>query len=73
MDIQGKNLWQHAAGDSDHNHVDICLKWGVILNGPGGEGEWNGGTHYGYLGRRKQTGRILRLSQPDRTESHEFQ
>ena len=53
MDIQGKNLWQHAAGDSDHNHVDICLKWGVILNGPGGEGEWNGGTHYGYLGRKQ--------------------
>ena len=54
VNIQGRNLWQHAAGDSDHNHVDICLKWGVILNGPGGEGEWNGGTHYGYLGSRKQ-------------------
>ena len=47
MNIEGKNLWQHAAGDPAHNHVDLCLKWGVILNGPGGGGPWNGGTDYG--------------------------
>ena len=53
MNIQGKNLWQHAAGDGDNNHVKLCLKWSVILNGPGGEGEWNGGAHYSYLGRKQ--------------------
>lgn len=37
MDIQGKNLWQHSAGDQEHNHVDICLEWGVILTGLGDE------------------------------------
>ena len=53
MDIQGKNLWQHAAGDGDNNYVEMCLKWGVILNGPGGQGEWNGGNHYSDLGRKQ--------------------
>ena len=53
MNIQGKNLWQHAAWDPDHHYVDLCLKWGVILNGPGEEGEWNGGTPYDYLGRKQ--------------------
>ena len=55
MDVQGRNLWQHAAGDPAHNHVDMCLKWGVILIGPGEEGEWNGGTHYDYFGWREQS------------------
>ena len=27
--------WQHAAGDTNRNYADICLKWDVILNGPG--------------------------------------
>ena len=53
MDIRNKNLWQHAAGDGDNNHVEMCLKWGVILHGPGRDGEWNGGTHYSYLGRKQ--------------------
>ena len=53
MDIQGRNLWQHAAGDSDHKHVDMCLKWGVILIGSGEEGEWNGGIHYDYFELRR--------------------
>lgn len=37
MNIQGRNLWQHSAGDQEHNHVDICLKRGVILTGLGDE------------------------------------
>ena len=35
MNIEGKTLWQHAAGDPDHNHVKLCLDWDVILSGPG--------------------------------------
>lgn len=36
-DIQ---YWQQAAGDSDRNYAHICLKWGVVLNGPGYAGKW---------------------------------
>jgi hypothetical protein len=32
--------WQEAAGDNDRNYVDLCLKWGVILNGPGYAGPY---------------------------------
>ena len=35
MNIEGKTVWQHAAGDSHHNHASLCLKWGVIVTGPG--------------------------------------
>lgn len=35
MNIEGKTVWQHAAGDWGHEHVDICLDWEVILVGPG--------------------------------------
>ena len=35
MNIEGKIVWQHAAGDRGHEHVDICLEWEVILIGPG--------------------------------------
>lgn len=35
-----KKYWQVAAGDNDRNNVEICLKWGVILNGPGNYGDW---------------------------------
>ncbi|MCH8077760.1 MAG: hypothetical protein IIC64_18275 [SAR324 cluster bacterium] len=40
MDITGKKIWQVAAGDTDRNYADICLKWDVILNGPGSAGPW---------------------------------
>lgn len=40
MNIEGKTVWQHAAGDTDRNYVDICHKRGVILNGPGHLGPW---------------------------------
>jgi hypothetical protein len=40
MDIANKTIWQIAAGDTDRNYADLCLKWDVILNGPGGEGKW---------------------------------
>jgi hypothetical protein len=40
MNINGLTIWQQAAGDTDRNYADICLRWGVILNGPGHEGPW---------------------------------
>lgn len=35
-----KKIWQQAAGDRDRNYAEICLKWDVILNGPGYAGSW---------------------------------
>jgi len=35
MNIEGKTIWQQAAGDKDRNYVDVCIEWSVILNGPG--------------------------------------
>ncbi len=40
MDIIGKRIWQVAAGDTNRNYADLCLKWDVILNGPGSAGKW---------------------------------
>jgi len=33
-------VWQQAAGDLNRDFSDLCLKWGVILNGPGELGPW---------------------------------
>ena len=36
MDIDGRRIWQHAAGDRDHRHTEVCIEWDVILSrGPG--------------------------------------
>lgn len=35
INVSNKIYWQHAAGDKDRNYADVCLKWDVILNGPG--------------------------------------
>ena len=40
MDLSNKNIWQQACGDTDRNYADICLKWDVILNGPGYAGPY---------------------------------
>ena len=40
MDIEGRQIWQQAAGDTHRNYADLCLKWGVILNGPAHYGRW---------------------------------
>lgn len=34
------NFWQVAAGDKSRNYVDLCLRWDVVLNGPGRPGPW---------------------------------
>jgi hypothetical protein len=33
-------IWQIAAGDTNRDYSDLCLKWGVVLNGPGDLGPW---------------------------------
>lgn len=40
MDINNKVIWQQASGDTDRNYANICLKWDVILNGPGYAGPY---------------------------------
>jgi hypothetical protein len=40
MNLDNKTVWQQAAGDGETKYPHICLKWDVILNGPGGEGAW---------------------------------
>lgn len=38
MNFQGRQIWQMAAGDTDRNYADMCLKWGIIVLGPGKHG-----------------------------------
>ncbi|MBI3666997.1 MAG: hypothetical protein HY236_12390 [Acidobacteria bacterium] len=40
MEISNRRIWQQAAGDTDRDYSDICLKWDIILNGPGHLGPW---------------------------------
>lgn len=40
MNLEERNVWQQAAGDKDRNYVELCMRWGVILNGPGRYGAW---------------------------------
>ncbi len=40
MEIAGRKIWQQFAGNKDRNYVALCLKWSVILNGPGDYGRW---------------------------------
>lgn len=35
MDLTGKTLWQVGAGDTDRSYGDICIKYDVMLAGPG--------------------------------------
>ena len=33
MDLKDKNVWQHAAGNPEHDHADKCLNYDVIISG----------------------------------------
>jgi len=33
-------IWQQASGDTDRDYSDLCVRWSVILNGPGRFGAW---------------------------------
>lgn len=41
MDILNRKIWQQAAGDTNRDYSALCLRWGVILNGPGHAGKWS--------------------------------
>ena len=40
MDIANKTIWQQACGGDGRDYSETCLKWGVILNGPGYAGKY---------------------------------
>tara|TARA_R110000796_G_scaffold159169_3_gene275850 strand:+ start:106556 stop:107587 length:1032 start_codon:yes stop_codon:yes gene_type:complete len=40
MDFEDKKIWQQACGDTDRNYSKTCIKWSVILNGPGYGGSY---------------------------------
>ena len=40
MNIGSEEVWQIAAGDTDRSYADLCLRWGVVLFGPGDKGRW---------------------------------
>ena len=40
MDLGSRKIWQQAAGDTDRDYSELCLRWGVILNGPAYAGAW---------------------------------
>jgi hypothetical protein len=33
-------IWQQASGDTDRDYSELCIRWSVILNGPGRFGPW---------------------------------
>lgn len=45
MDLSGRTIWQHAAGDTDRSYADVCTRWDVILTGPGADGPWPQARH----------------------------
>lgn len=55
MKIGERKIWQQAAGDTDRNYVDICLKWDMILNGPASFGRWIKGECDPNLTPKKRT------------------
>ena len=38
--MNAQRIWQVAAGDTDRAYYDLCLRWDVILFGPGYAGVW---------------------------------
>lgn len=38
MKTEARKIWQMAAGDTDRNYADLCLRWGIIVLGPGRHG-----------------------------------
>jgi hypothetical protein len=40
MDLGDRTIWQQAAGDGERNYHELCLRFDVILNGPGRAGNW---------------------------------
>lgn len=57
MDLTGKKVWHHSAGDGQRDYADVCLKWDVALVGPGDLGPWQdcGSDLHKQVGPRKLT------------------
>ena len=53
MDIEGKTIWQVAAGDTDRDYVGLCLDWDLVLNGPGDFGVWDASKYAAAIGKRQ--------------------
>jgi hypothetical protein len=41
MELQGKNVWQVAAGDNTRKFTCICLRYDVMMIGPGDLGPFD--------------------------------
>lgn len=56
MEIEDRKVWQVAAGDTDRSYHDLCLRWDVMIFGPGYAGPWpecaQGLTRDGWTKRR---------------------
>lgn len=40
MEVDGKTIWQVAAGDGERDYAGVCLASKILLVGPGNEGPW---------------------------------
>jgi len=49
MDLTGKTLWQVGAGDTERSYGDICIKFDVMIAGPGEIGTYDE-ERYAHLG-----------------------
>lgn len=62
MDISRKKIWQQAAGDTDRNYAEFCLRWDVILNGPGNFGPWPDCAHLMQSSRPRKLNDLRRFA-----------
>lgn len=40
IDLANRQIWQQGSGDKNRSYGDLCVRWDVILNGPGNFGKW---------------------------------
>ncbi len=46
MEINNRIIWQQACGDGDRIYGEVCIDWGVILNGSAQVGAWTNRHEY---------------------------
>jgi len=54
MDIKSRNLWQIGAGDTERSYGELCIKFDVMVIGPGEHGPFDE-EKYCYLGDIKNS------------------
>lgn len=54
MDIKNQNLWQVGAGDTERSYGELCIKFDVMVIGPGDPGPFDE-EKYSYLGDIKNS------------------